>query len=188
MVLLMSAPGIGRRFAERLHAELAISTLEDLEAAAYDGRLATVAGFGDKRLAGIRDTLAHRLGRARRHSGTAATAPPVTELLDVDREYREGGCGHPQNNCATPLQSSSRGLASSASHDARTPPLYGTVFQYCSRTPTRQDPGLGRPLQRRCHRRQQHTVITANYGPLRGCRVVAGRERECVRPTTSTAA
>ena len=81
----MSAPGIGRRFAERLHAELAISTLEDLEAAAYDGRLATVAGFGDKRLAGIRDTLAHRLGRARRHSGTAATAPPVTELLDVDR-------------------------------------------------------------------------------------------------------
>jgi hypothetical protein len=51
------------------------------------GRFASVLGFGGKRLAGIRDSLAHRLGRVRRPP--ARTAPDVAELLDVDREYRE---------------------------------------------------------------------------------------------------
>jgi hypothetical protein len=35
---------------------------------------------------------------------------------------------------------------------------------------------------------QQHTVITAGQGPLRGQRVVAGRENECSGATTTTAA
>ncbi len=61
--LLASVPGIGRGLAERLHDELGLETLADLEAAAHDGRLDTLAGFGEKRLAGIRDSLAHRLGR-----------------------------------------------------------------------------------------------------------------------------
>lgn len=34
----------------------------------------------------------------------------------------------------------------------------------------------------------QYTVITAGWGPLRGCRVVAGRERECIAPGSRTAA
>jgi DNA polymerase/3'-5' exonuclease PolX len=37
--MLASVPGIGRILAERLHDELGIDTLEELEAAAYDGRL-----------------------------------------------------------------------------------------------------------------------------------------------------
>lgn len=37
--LLASVPGIGRTLAGRLHHELGIDTLEDLEAAAHDGRL-----------------------------------------------------------------------------------------------------------------------------------------------------
>lgn len=88
--LLASVPGIGRTTAERLHHELGLGTLEDLEAAAHDGRLAGVAGIGHKRLAGIRDSLAHRLSRVKPpatsgHNG----APSVQEILDVDREYRE---------------------------------------------------------------------------------------------------
>jgi DNA polymerase/3'-5' exonuclease PolX len=39
--------------AERLHPDLGIDTFEDLEAAADDGRLASLAGFGAKRIAGI---------------------------------------------------------------------------------------------------------------------------------------
>ena len=74
--------------ANRLHEELGLETLADLEAAAHDGRLATVAGFGPKRLAGIRDSLAHRLGRVRLPMVPGDT-PSVSELLDVDREYRE---------------------------------------------------------------------------------------------------
>ena len=88
VALLASVPGIGPVLADRLHQELGLETLADLEAAAHDGRLQTVMGFGAKRLAGIRDSLAHRLGRLSAPA-RAAAVPPVSELLDVDREYRE---------------------------------------------------------------------------------------------------
>jgi len=88
VALLASVPGIGGVLAARLHDELGIDTLADLEAAAHDGRLETIAGFGEKRLAGIRDSLAHRLGRVRTPAA-AGPPPPVAELLDVDREYCE---------------------------------------------------------------------------------------------------
>jgi len=35
---------------------------------------------------------------------------------------------------------------------------------------------------------RQYTVLTAARGPLRGCRIVAGREQECVSPVSATAA
>ena len=47
--LLGSIPGIGKKMADRLHHELAIDSLEDLEMAAYDGRLSHVKGIGEKR-------------------------------------------------------------------------------------------------------------------------------------------
>jgi DNA polymerase (family 10) len=88
--LLASVPGIGRATADRLHQELGLETLEDLEAAAHDGRLEQVAGLGQKRLAGIRDSLAHRLSRVRPPAASGRNGPPsVQEILDVDREYRE---------------------------------------------------------------------------------------------------
>ena len=43
---LMRVPGLGPEKIERLHEALGIATLDDLEAAARDGRLATVKGFG----------------------------------------------------------------------------------------------------------------------------------------------
>jgi hypothetical protein len=87
--LLASVPGIGRELADRLYHDLGIETLEDLEAAAHDGRLEQVLGFGPKRLAGIRDSLAHRLQRVKPPPVASHRAPSVSELLDVDREYRE---------------------------------------------------------------------------------------------------
>ena len=86
VTVLASVPGIGTRLAERLHEELGLSTLEELETAAHDGRLETIAGFGEKRIAGIRDSLAHRLGRLRPLRRVPSSMPPVWELLDVDRE------------------------------------------------------------------------------------------------------
>jgi hypothetical protein len=87
VTVLASVPGIGPRLAERLHEELGLSTLEGLEAAAHDGRLETIAGIGEKRIAGIRDSLAHRLGRLRPPPREPSSAPPLSEVLDVDREY-----------------------------------------------------------------------------------------------------
>jgi len=90
VLLFASVPGIGTVLAEHLHCDLGIATLEDLAAAAHDGRLAEIAGVGEKKLAGIIDSLATRLGRVRVLVRLPATdAPAVEERLDVDREYRE---------------------------------------------------------------------------------------------------
>ena len=88
--VLSSVPGIGRKLASDVHEKLGIDSLEELEAAAYDGRLAAVGGFGPKRLVGIRDSLAARLGRRPRNVAESPTdTSTVSELLSVDEEYRE---------------------------------------------------------------------------------------------------
>jgi DNA polymerase (family 10) len=90
VLLFASVPGIGTVLVEHLHGDLGIATLEELEAAAHDGRLAEIAGMGEKKLAGIIDSLATRLGRVRVLVRLPATdAPAVEERLDVDREYCE---------------------------------------------------------------------------------------------------
>jgi DNA polymerase (family X) len=179
VALLASVPGIGRVLADRLHEELGIETLADLEAAAHDGRLETIAGFGAKRLAGIRDSLAHRLGRVR--SPAAAQAQPaVAELLDVDREYREKAAGGVLPRIA-PRRFNPTGEAwLPVLHTRRSGRRYTALFSNTARAHragrTRDwvvlytDNGLAE---------SRHTVITSTAGPLRGRRVVAGREEEC---------
>ena len=89
---LASIPGIGATLAQRLRDEHGLGTLEQLEIAAHDGTLAAIAGFGEKRIAGIQDVLATRLGRrSRREALNRAAAerhaePSVEEILDIDRE------------------------------------------------------------------------------------------------------
>ncbi len=48
-----SVPGIGTMLAEHLHGDLGIATLEELEAAAHDGRLAEIAGIGKSEQAAL---------------------------------------------------------------------------------------------------------------------------------------
>ena len=86
--VLASVPGVGPVLADRLHHDFGIETLADLEAAAHEGRLRR-AGVGAKRLAGIRDSLAHRLARVHRPAPQHTRGPTLFEILDVDREYRE---------------------------------------------------------------------------------------------------
>lgn len=108
--LFRTVPGIGPELARRIHRELDVETLEDLEMAAHDGRLEQVPGFGRRRARGVREALAGMLGRSarrrslawKRRSGApdADRAPPsrgradvderlsVELLLSVDEEYR----------------------------------------------------------------------------------------------------
>jgi DNA polymerase (family X) len=177
--LLASVPGIGRILSNRLHEELGLETLADLEAAAHDGRLATVAGFGSKRLAAVRDSLAHRLGRVSVPVAGGDT-PSVSELLDVDREYRERAATGELQRIAPRRSNPSREAWLPVLHTRRGARRYTALFSNTARAHqtgnTRDwvvlygDNGAGE------HR---HTVITAGYGPLRGRRVVAGREDEC---------
>jgi hypothetical protein len=168
--------------AERLHDDLGIGTLEELEAAAHDGRLASVEGFGEKRLAAIRDTLAHRLGRIRR--GTAPTGtpePPVAELLDVDAEYRARSSAgtlptiaprrlNPAHERWLPILHTTRGPRHYTALISNTPRAHslGTTHDWVI---LYYDDGRG---ERQC------TVVTAQHGPLAGHRIVRGRERECL--------
>jgi hypothetical protein len=189
VTVLASVPGIGRVFAERLHEQLGIDTLEQLEAAAHNGRLATVAGFGTKRLAGIRDSLAHRLGRIRAQPSAPCNGwASVAELLDVDREYRaRAAAGELQ--LIAPRRFNPTGSAwLPVLHTRRGPRRYTALFSNTARAhragKTRDwvvlysDDGT---------REDQYTVITAARGPLRGRRVVAGREVECVELRGSAA-
>jgi hypothetical protein len=90
-----TVPDIGPELARRIHEELGIESLAELEAAAHDGRLAQVRGMGRKRIRAVRESLAGRFARRRQPMGRAPGAPavnepqtPVAELLEVDDEYR----------------------------------------------------------------------------------------------------
>lgn len=188
LALLKTVPGIGPTLAERLHDELGIHTLEDLEAAAHDGRLATIAGFGPKRLSGITDSLAHRLGRVRPQPARPQTDVPIAELLDVDREYREGAAAGTLQRIA-PRRFNPAGEAwLPVLHTHRGPRRYTALYSNTARAhragKTRDwvvlyvDGAAGE---------RQYTVLTAARGSQRGSRIVAGREHEC-QPLLRTAA
>jgi putative hydrolase len=183
VTLLVSVPGIGRRLAVRLHEDLGIRTLEELEAAAYDGRLRTVAGFGEKRLAGITDTLAARLGRVRMAPGPSSRSQaPVKELLDVDREYRRKAAAGELHQIAPRRFNPTHEAWLPILHTERGPRHYTALF---SNTPRAHELGKTRDwvvLYLDSGRgERQHTVITSQWGPLRGKRIVRGREEECAR-------
>src|SRR5271166_1017919 len=81
--------GVGPTLAKRIVDELHVDTLESLEAAAHDGRLAAIKGIGLRRAEMIRSALSERLGRPRlRRLRQSRERPPVDLLLDVDAEYR----------------------------------------------------------------------------------------------------
>src|SRR5262249_13153235 len=80
--LLTSLPGVGPHLARLIHERLGVSTLEELERAAHDGRLREL-GIGSKRLRGLIDALSGRLGRHRLREPVTGE-PSVADLLEVD--------------------------------------------------------------------------------------------------------
>lgn len=179
--LLATVPGIGTELARRAHERLGVHTLEDLELAAHDGRLARVQGFGARRVRAVIETLAGRLARYRPPTARQDGAdPPIDELLDVDREYREKAeVGllrriaprrfNPRQRAWLPIlhtERNGRHYTALYSNTARAHQLGKTddwvvIFV--------DDGGTHR----------QATVVTETHGPLDGERVVRGREREC---------
>lgn len=180
--LLASVPGIGSRLAARLHDRNGIATLEDLEAAAESGRLAAIAGFGEKRLAGIRDTLATRLARIRVPAGAPAEPVPVSELLDVDAEYLRRSTDGDLPRIA-PRRFNPEGKAwLPVLHTERGGRHYTALYSNTERAHR-----LGRTsdwvvlFHDGPEGESRQTVVTERQGPLRGRRIVRGREEECAR-------
>jgi putative hydrolase len=181
VALLLTVPGIGRKTAARLHDDLGLESLEDLEAAAHDGRLAALPGFGPKRVAGVRDSLAQRLSRVRVSAGASAEPPTVSELLDLDREYRRRASAgrlpriaprrlNPTGEAWLPILHTERGGRHYTALFSNTPRAH--------RLRTTRDWVV---LHLDTHPEGQWTVITARRGWLAGRRIVRGREAECAR-------
>ncbi|ACY17499.1 helix-hairpin-helix domain-containing protein [Haliangium ochraceum] len=87
---LAQVPGIGDELAHRIHEVLGIVTLEDLEAAAHDGRLEAVDGIGEGRVHSVIDHLAAALDRHRDDPGERAQQRPAPggEGNGDDSEHR----------------------------------------------------------------------------------------------------
>jgi DNA polymerase (family 10) len=68
---LACLPGIGPKLAQEVHDVLGVETLDDLEKAVQDGRLADVCGFGPRRVELVNEVLAsmRRRGRFARRGG-----------------------------------------------------------------------------------------------------------------------
>lgn len=179
--LFQTVPGIGPQLAHELHETLHVDTLEALEVAAHDGRLASVSGIGERRAAGIRAGLAALLGRGSTKASVRRAVPPVSVLLDVDRAYRQKSAAdklpkiapkrfNPEGHAWLPIMHTNRGqwhFTVLFSNTARAHELGRTddwvVIYYYDDD----------------HDEGQNTVVTETKGPLRGLRVVRGREAEC---------
>jgi hypothetical protein len=196
--LFVQVPAIGEELAQRVYEELKVNTLEDLERAAYDGSLQQVEGFGSKRvravqvgLAGMLSSTGQRISRwvetGEEPNGNGR--PKVEALLKVDAEYRKkakadelrkiapkrfpgppgSGAGNPDNEAWLPILNLERN---------------GWVFTAVYSN-TAQAHKLGTThdwvviYYERDGREGQATVVTKLNNPMKGKRVVRGREVEC---------
>lgn len=182
ITLLRTVPGIGRVLSKKLHDDLGIETLEELEIAATDGRLERIAGLGSKRIAGIRDSLATRLGRVRIYGKVRASAPPVSEILDVDAEYRRRAARDELPKIAPRRFNPEQKRWLPILHTTRRKRHYTALFSNTPRAHQLRKTSDwvviyydGRGGERQC------TVITSTFGPVAGRRIVRGREPECLK-------
>lgn len=181
--LIEGVPGIGHRLAARVHAQLGIETLEDLEAAAADGRLAQVQGFGARRIAAVRDVLATRL--AHRHQRTDRRIP-IEVLFAIDAEYRRAAAAGELRTIAPRRFNPRREAWLPVMHGLRDGWTFTALF---SNTALAHQLGHTRDwvviYYRRGDEPEEHATVATEYrGPARGRRVVRGRESE----TTTRAA
>lgn len=182
--VLCTVPGIGARTAHRIHVDLGVETLEDLEVAAHDGRLARLRGFGPRRVRALQEIvggmLDHR-GRTGAPSVERRSPPPdIATLLSVDEEYHVGAdIGalprvaprrfNPEHDAWLPILHTERG-------DWHFTVLFSNSARAHERHTTRD--WVVVHFERKGEE-GQCTIVTETRGPLSGRRVVRGRERDC---------
>ncbi len=83
LVAMLDIPGLGPKKVKALHDELGIESVEQLEGACQEGRIAGLKGFGDKTQANILEGINRRRAYASRHlvSEALLRAEPLLEAL-----------------------------------------------------------------------------------------------------------
>jgi putative hydrolase len=179
--LFQTIPGVGPTLARRLHEILRVDTLEALELAAHDGRLAAVPGISRRRAAALRAGLAQMLGRTRGRLREPMEEPPVAMLLEVDREYRDAAAAgrlpriaprrfNPTGEAWLPI------LHAERDHWHFTA-LFSNTFR--AHALERTHDWVVVYFHADAHPEGQRTIVTETSGALEGRRVVRGRESEC---------
>lgn len=178
--VLQTVPMIGPALAHQIHDQLGIETLEALEAAAHDGRLANIKGFGPRRVEGLRHSLSDMLARRRpRHVSADQQRPPVAEILAVDQIYRstldqlptiKPRRFNPSGETQLPIL-----------HTERDGWQFTALF---SNSPAAHRFGKNRDwvviyFERTDQPEGQVTVVTEQKGTLEGKRVIRGQEVAC---------
>ena len=189
--LFEQVPGIGEELAERIIKILHIKTLEELEQTAYDGRLAQVEGFGQRRIEGIQVSLAGMLGGyARRRVQQVLpkeeinplSRPSVDYILEVDDEYRQKAAANALEKIAPKRFNPTHDVWLPIYHTEKGEWFFTALFSNTARAHE-----LGKTQNwvviffEYNGFEGQSTVVTETSGPLVGRRVVRGREPECMR-------
>jgi len=184
--LFQTVPGIGPSLAHRIHESLHVDTLEALENAAHDGRLESVQGIGSRRAAVVRSGLATLLGPAKARRRTPDTGPSIETLLDVDREYRDKVAADTLPKITPKRFNPDKRAWLPVLHTDRDGWHFTVLFSNTARAHElkRTHDWVVLYFYAGDQREGQHTVVTETHGPMKGRRVVRGREAECIRMRT----
>jgi DNA polymerase (family X) len=180
---LAQVQGLDADLAQRVHEELHIESVEDLQDAVEDGRLGALEGFDEARLMRVKQSLADRRegNRSKRRDKTASpqNRAPVALLLELDEEYRRRA---EQGDLVT--------VAPRRFNPDNEPwlPILKTERDGYHFTVLFSNTELAHKLGRtndwvviyyeRNGEEQQNTVVTEFRGPLKGKRVVRGRDAD----------
>lgn len=180
--LFQTVSSIGPTLAQRIHDELGVDTLEELELAAHDGRLLGVSGIDRGRAQIIRSALDAMLARPRAAFHLdSATGPAVATILEVDREYRDKAARGELPTIAPRRFNPERITWLPVLHTRHDKWHFTALFSNTARAHQldRTRDWVVIYFYNDHHEEGQHTVVTETHGPLKGERVVRGRELEC---------
>lgn len=196
--LFTRVPGVGEELAERIVEHLGIETLEELERAAHDGRLATVEGFGPRRVEAVRSSLGTILSQSTRRrsrqrvsktdttTNAKPTQPAIGLLLSVDAAYRQQTENDELPKIAPRRFNPNREAWLPVMHTEQDGWEFTVLFSNTARAHELDATHdwvviYYRPEGKGQETEGQNTVVTETRGALVGKRVVRGREEECER-------
>ncbi|KAA5547087.1 DNA polymerase III [Roseiconus nitratireducens] len=188
--LFAMIPTLGPELSHRIYDALHLETLPELYAAARDGRLNSVPGIGRKRVLAIRDYLAGKIRSEVRPPAASHRNPPqseqnrqipVTELLSVDEEYRRRAAEGRLPKIAPRRFNPAAAAWLPILHTERDGRHYTAMFSNTARAHELNTTHDWVVIYRDDHQSDgRWTVITSQFGPLKGCRIVRGREDDCL--------
>ena len=180
--LFQTVPMIGPTLAREIHETLHVETLEALEAAVVDGRLATVKGIGQRRSASIGYALNEMLARRRpSRPKHAMDTPAISEILAVDQIYRDTANSLPSIKPRRFNETGERRIP--ILHMERGHWQFTALYSNSAAAHKygRTQDWVLIYFERDGHPEGQATVVTKHNGPLEGRRIVRGHESACAK-------